>query len=193
MTNDRTFVINGFKRTRYEIHSDGTVVSLGRVGQRGYVVKDRKLVPHRNSSGYLRVSMNLTGKNREYFIHRLVAQCFVDNPENKPVVNHKDGDKSNNHFSNLEWVTSSENSKHAFRSGLSKAPALRGEKHSMHKLSQADVDYIRAVHTPWDSDCGSKALAERFGVRPQTITEIVHGRSWLPASGLIIGGSDNGN
>lgn len=189
MTNDRTFVINGFKNTRYEVHSDGTVISLGRVGARGYVVKDRKLVPHRNSNGYLRVSMNLTGKNQSYFVHRLVAQCFVENPESKPVVNHKDGNKLNNHFSNLEWVTSSENNKHAFATGLKKPVMRCGESHGMHKLTQADVDYIRGVHTPWNSDCGSKALADKFGVRPQTITDIVRGRSWtLPHFKEIVEG-----
>jgi hypothetical protein len=164
------------------VRDDGTVISIGRIGARGYVVKDRKLTPHENSNGYLRVSMNLTGKQKEYFVHRLVATHFVENPNKLLVVNHKDGNKRNNHFSNLEWVTSSENNKHAFATGLKTPKPHYGENHAMHKLTQLDVDYIKTVHCPWDSICGSKALAKKFGVRPQTITEIVHGRSWKHGS-----------
>lgn len=178
MSANNTAIINGYKRNRYEVHNDGTVISLGRIGARGHVVKDRELTPRENSNGYLRVSMNLTGKQKEYLLHRLVATHFVENPNSLPVVNHKDGNKHNNHFSNLEWLTSSDNNKHAFATGLRKPTPHIGEHHSMHKLTQADVDYIRRVHRPRHSEYGSKPLANKFGVRPQTITEIVHGRSW---------------
>lgn len=67
-----------------------------------------------NSSGYLRVTV----KNKEYLLHRLMAQVFISNPENKPMVNHKDGIKTNANLENLEWVTGSENIKHAHDNGL---------------------------------------------------------------------------
>ena len=63
-------------------------------------------------------------------IHRLVAQAFIPNPEGKPEINHKDGDRNNNHVDNLEWCTSSENSYHAYRTGLAKpknAKPVRGK------------------------------------------------------------------
>lgn len=63
-----------------------------------------------------------------YYIHRLVAKAFVKNPYNKPCVNHKDGNKLNNNAKNLEWVTHSENNKHAYRNGLKK-PATQTNKH----------------------------------------------------------------
>lgn len=69
-----------------------------------------------NTSGY--ASVRLPDKN--HLIHRLVAEAFIPNPDNKPQVNHKDGNKRNNNAWNLEWVTHKENMKHAGESGLLK-------------------------------------------------------------------------
>lgn len=70
-------IIQGWGRNKYEVYEDGTVISLGRIGARGYIVKDKVLTQRPNSTGYLRVGMNLSGKHKEYFVHRLVAECFV--------------------------------------------------------------------------------------------------------------------
>lgn len=67
---------------------------------------------------YKKVCLSNGGRKRMLSIHRLVAEAFIPNPENKPQVNHIDGDKSNNSADNLEWTTASENTKHAVRSGL---------------------------------------------------------------------------
>lgn len=69
----------------------------------------------KNRTGYLRVYLYSEGKKKRYFLHRLVAETFIPNPENKPQVNHKDGNKQNNELSNLEWVTCSENGLHYYR------------------------------------------------------------------------------
>lgn len=68
----------------------------------------------KNLAGYLRVTV----KNKRYSLHRLVAQVFITNPENKPFVNHKDGNKENSKLENLEWMTGVENTKHAHDSGF---------------------------------------------------------------------------
>lgn len=65
--------------------------------------------------GYHRLNLALKGKKQNFFVHRLVAVAFIPNPENKPFVNHIDGDKFNNHYSNLEWVSSQENNLHVCR------------------------------------------------------------------------------
>jgi hypothetical protein len=70
------------------------------------------LTPKLSNAGYLRTSVYENGKHKNVSIHRLVAMAFVPNPENKPEVNHKDGDKTNNHADNLEWVTGVENKRH---------------------------------------------------------------------------------
>ena len=69
---------------------------------------------HNHSRGYKRVSFN----RKEYSVHRLVAMKYIPNPQNKEQVNHKDGDKTNNHYTNLEWVTNKENHEHAVENGL---------------------------------------------------------------------------
>ena len=97
----------------YQIGSDGSVLKIGRCKK-----------PHLlttfsyTEKGYLRINVCINGKNKRYRIHRLVAQAFIPNPENKPQVNHIDGNKQNNCVGNLEWVTDEENKKHATENGL---------------------------------------------------------------------------
>lgn len=111
----------------YRVSNTGRVKSLHRTintltgkctvtGKR--TVKGKVLRPKTNGSGYLFV-MLCKGKARKHaYIHRLVADAFIPNPEQKPQVNHVNGVKSDNHVSNLEWVTGTENSQHAYRCGL---------------------------------------------------------------------------
>lgn len=66
-------------------------------------------------AGYKQIQSRLNGSRHTYMIHRLVALAFIPNPDSKPDVNHIDGNKANNHFSNLEWVTKSENTQHSLK------------------------------------------------------------------------------
>lgn len=68
--------------------------------------------------GYKHVTLQIHGKAKRFRVHRLVAEAFIPNPENKPYVNHIDGNRQNNNVSNLEWVTPQENTKHAVSTGL---------------------------------------------------------------------------
>ena len=92
------------------------VSNLGRV----YSVKRNKYKKlSKDKDGYLFVCISKQGKHKGYRVHRLVAQAFIPNPENKPQINHIDGDKTNNVMKNLEWVTCKENIIHAHKNGLS--------------------------------------------------------------------------
>ena len=107
--------INGHD-TNYLISSDGKLISKKCC---------REMSPHENTSGYLETVICDKGRRINVSIHRLVAEAFVKNPENKPAVNHKDGDKLNNVYTNLEWTTNKENNDHAIRIGLRSAKVIR--------------------------------------------------------------------
>jgi hypothetical protein len=101
----------------------GQIKSLSRVratptgGDRLY--PERILKPSKNPDGYLIVTLNNFGK-KCFSLHKLIALTWVNNIENKPVINHKDGNKLNNRADNLEWCTLSENTKHSYAMGLQK-------------------------------------------------------------------------
>lgn len=72
--------------------------------------------------GYKSITLHKKGKRNYFFIHRLVAEHFIPNPNNYPQVNHIDGNKTNNHVDNLEWCNNSQNMKHAYDNGLHSKP-----------------------------------------------------------------------
>lgn len=80
--------------------------------------KKNRVLKHKTNGVYKNICLHKNDTPSYRYIHRLVAQAFCDNPDNKPMVNHKDGDKLNNNDWNLEWVTKGENQSHAFRTGL---------------------------------------------------------------------------
>jgi hypothetical protein len=96
---------------RYEITNTGLLWSNK---------TNRYLTQQVREDGYMDVGLTVNGNSKKHLVHRLVAQTFIDNSMELPVVNHKDGDKKNNDVSNLEWVTFSDNSMHAHDTGLSR-------------------------------------------------------------------------
>ena len=102
--------IQGYEEL-YQISNYGRIKSLK-------YNKDNILKPYMTSTGYYKIDLRKNNTRKIKPIHKLVAQHFIDNPENKPEVNHKDGNKLNNRVENLEWVTRSENIKHSYKTGL---------------------------------------------------------------------------
>jgi len=96
----------------YQVSTLGRVRSLPRISCQGHPLKGGYRKPQ-NRSGYLSICLHKEGVWSKYLMHRLVATTFIPNPENKPEVNHIDGNKHNNRVENLEWCTKSENLMHA--------------------------------------------------------------------------------
>jgi len=153
------------------------VSNFGRV--KSFKYKKPRILKPRISLDYLRVELCFDGKHKLFSVHRLVALAFIPNPENKPEVNHIDGNKLNNHISNLEWVTASENTRHSVDTGLKIAP--QGEEHYKAKLTNEQVQHIR------NNPGGLKGceLAKMFGVGRATISEIQHGKKYKKAGGTV--------
>lgn len=106
---------------RYQISNLGRVKSILRFSK-GIKVKILKYKI--DKYGYLRVTLSKDNQQKIFFVHRLVAKAFIPNPENKPQVNHIDGNKQNNKVNNLEWVTNQENVIHAHITGLIQADKI---------------------------------------------------------------------
>lgn len=90
------------------------------VSDNGEVRNDNtnRLLKQQNQNGYCHCTLTIDGHPKRCRVHRLVAEYFVENPDNKPYVNHIDGNRINNKATNLEWVTPSENAQHAVEAGL---------------------------------------------------------------------------
>ena len=97
-----------YKDSDYDIYDDGRCFSH----------KTNKFLSPQMSTKYPTYNLSFKNGKRKVKVHRMVAETFIKNPENKAIVNHIDGDTHNFHFTNLEWATSSENTQHAISTGL---------------------------------------------------------------------------
>lgn len=127
-----------------------------------------------DSVGYRKVSLRKSGQRVEYRIHALVANAFIQkrHSEKRLIVNHKDGNKLNNHVSNLEWVTDLENCQHAIKTGLTNN---RGSNHGMSKLTEDQVILIRKLRS---EGLLFKEIADKFGISRRQAGDISSGRNW---------------
>jgi hypothetical protein len=134
------------------------VSDCGRIRHNGRVLSGSL---HRD--GYVFVTI----EGKQHPVHRLVAEYFIENLDGKPQVNHIDGNKQNNHASNLEWVTASENVTHAVRNRLSPKPVktYRGKFTAEERM---------AIKAMWDSGESKRKIAQKYGVSHTCINDIVN-------------------
>lgn len=185
----------------YRITSDGKVFSQSKIkiplvgpgmvfsGAVKFILKpERELTYTLNNRGYYSVGI----RRVTHMVHRLVAQAFIPNPENKPFVNHLDGNKTNNQVTNLEWCTCAENNQHARETGLNvqvkdyklkylsagtKATALSNLKDKS-KLTPEEVQWVRQVFVPRSKEYSATALAKQFGTSVAAMCKIVSGQTY---------------
>ncbi len=153
-----TYVLNYFReriKSRREYEASGKIHPITGV----------KMFP----DGRIYASVYRSGKyvgywaeGRSWQIHVHMAELFIPNPDNKPVVNHKDGNKYNFRPYNLEWVTYSANTKHAFMTGLCRATLT--------------PDMVREIR---NSELSTTELAKKYGVCRSTIHKVVNHQSWV--------------
>ena len=179
--------INGYEGY-YEISNLGNVCSLDRFVQAKrcskYFLKGKRLKASPGKIGYPVVQLFKNGKSERIYVHRLVAEHFIPKVEGKEIVNHIDGNKANNHYRNLEWVTHSENHMHAFLTGLfvpgssNKNGKVQGENNYKAKLKESDVIFILENARKNGGDMTTVELAKNFNVSRTAISAILNRRNW---------------
>ena len=145
----------------YEVSNLGNVRGVDRLDPIGRISRG-KIFSTKATKNYITVRLSKCGNIKTFRIHRLVAEAFIPNPDGKPCVNHIDGNKQNNHVSNLEWCSYSENMKHAYKNGLCEP---------QRKLTDEDIQEI--ISQKGKVSC--KALSKKYNVSFQLICEIWKG------------------
>lgn len=147
----------------YEVSDAGMVRSLKRTTTSGRVLSQRA-----GTGGYLNVCLCKNNRKKTFVVHRLVARAFLDNPEGKPEVNHKNGIRTDNRAENLEWVTRGENEKHAYEV-LGKSPRAYWKdkpRKFARRFTDEQVLAIRSDERPYSQ------IAAEYGVSKTAIRDI---------------------
>jgi len=145
------------------------------VSESGGIFRDGKeLLTSLTNKGYKTFRSSVNNVKKHISIHRAVAILYVPNHDNKPQVNHIDGDKLNNHYTNLEWVTNKQNRNHAIENGLQ----IVGTDTYNHIFTEDDIRYIRQNYKYKDSEFGTTGLAKKFNTNSSRIYKIVKYLTW---------------
>jgi len=152
-----------YKETKYMICANGNIVN----SKTGRCLKWQD-----NGNGYKKITLTISGKQIQRYVHRLVAELYCEKGKGRKQINHKDGNKSNNHYLNLEWVSNSENQVHAHETGLK----LSGNRLLNGKFSKEDICQMRAMDA---SGVLRKDIANLFGCSKSTTSDILNGKRYL--------------
>lgn len=158
----------------YQVSNRGRVKSLPRNG----TSKSEKLLNlHKDSKGSYNVSLSKNGKRKIAYVHRLVAEAFLPNPDNLPQVFHIDGNPANNDVNNLYWCTQEFIREQLYWTG--KLKNYKGTASKNSKLSNDDIIMIRAIYKKGDKALGVTSLAKQYQVSKSTISYIVNNKTYI--------------
>lgn len=158
----------------YEVSDFGRIRSLDRVSSDGKKLKGKVLKKYIRFDGYCTNAVSKNGKVCTKKIHILVADAFIKKDKTRKFINHKNGDKSNNYYKNIERVTFKENMIHAYDTGLNNT---YGENHHNGRLSNKQVLEI------FDSALTVRELKEKYKIPQQVVSDIKTGRKWSRITG----------
>lgn len=163
----------------YEVSDFGIIrtkerISNNQIARRRKIKPSRILSAYKRKDGYLDISLSKNGERKVCLIHRIVATAFLENSTGLPIVNHKDGNKSNNHISNLEWCDNIQNSAHAWQTGLMRNH-IKGSRVHFSKLTEADIPEIKRRISNSETHL---SIANSYGVDQSIISCIKHGKIW---------------
>lgn len=162
----------------YEVSNRGRVRSNARKVW-NYNKPGRILKPHRKENGYVQITLcGRTKREKHAYIHRLVAEAFIPNPDNLPQVNHKDFDKGNNCVENLEWVTAAENHLHFTQSSRMQRSKARKQRTLINKSLQFILENKDCVLRAYDAGLSVTETAKKCGVGRDMARDIlmIYGR-----------------
>ena len=155
----------------YQISNHSNVRTLCYLNKKNCI---KLLKPVKAKTGYLVVNLHKNNKATIKYVHRLVAEAFIPNPENKPHINHIDGNKSNPAINNLEWVTPSENQIHAYNLGLH-VKSTKGMTGALCKNSKPILQFSKdgVFIRSWSA---ASEAARYYGVSAGNIWSCIHGK-----------------
>ena len=173
----------------YQVSSLGNVRSLdtminckGAKNIDKHLRKGKVLKKYIGTSGYYTINLSKNSKIKVYRVHRLIANAFIPNINNLPLINHKDGNKLNNNINNLEWCTYAYNNKEAYRIGL-KVGAEKGKYGKYSKFSKPLLQYSvnGELIKEWEN---AEQVKRELGYCPENIRNVCNGRRKI-ANGYI--------
>jgi len=177
---ERWLPVKGFE-DYYEVSDLGRFKALDRVITRHNGVKESK--PSRilknlyYSNGYCQLMFYVDKVRSTFIAHRVVAEHFIPNPHNLPIVNHKDLSRDNNKVSNLEWMNHSQNALHAVKGGKKLGGALHGTNN---KNAKVNDDIVREIRASKVKGVHNKELFNKYChlISKSTFSNIANGQGW---------------
>ena len=156
----------------YDVTKSGRVISYRRNS------KGMELKASLNNRGYLCVTLYNNDGKTGFLVHRLVAEVFIRNPKKGEQINHKNGIKTDNRVSNLEWLTCKENIRHAYKTGIvdTSKKSFKGATNGNSKLTKKDVLQIRSLYK--NPNISTREISESYSISLNYVYNIVKKRNW---------------